>query len=70
MRQEALVNEEESTPMVRRAEVTMMETSAGGGVGLEATTQDPAEFLASLGKRGGQTVHHFVRLPLQLVCWG
>ena len=61
------MSEEELTPMVRRAEVTMVETSVGDGVGSGATTQDPEEFLTSLGKRGGQTVHRFFRLPLQLV---
>ena len=53
--------------MVRRAEVTMEETSAGDGVGLGATTQAPEASLTSLGKRGGQTVQRFFRLPLQLV---
>ena len=58
------MNEEELTPMVRRAEVTMEETSAGDGVGLGATTQAPEAFLTSLGKRGGQTVDGVVWVRL------
>ena len=67
MRQETPVTEDEWTPMVRRAAVTMEETRVGDGVGLMATTQVPLGPLNILGMRGGQTVHCFHSVPLHLV---
>ena len=53
--------------MERRAEVTIEETQAGEGLGLAATTQAPEGPLTIFGNMGGQTVHFFLRVPLQLV---
>ena len=57
----------EWTPMERRAEVTMVETRADEGLGLGATNQAPEGPLTIFGNIGGQTVHFFLRVPLQLV---
>ena len=61
------MKDKECTPMERRAEVTMVETRAGDGLGLGATTQVPEGPLTSFGNMGGQTVHLFLRVPLQSV---
>jgi hypothetical protein len=67
MRHDVPVKVVELTPMVIRAEVTMVDTRADEGVGRGATTQDPFGPRTSLGKRGGQTVHRLPGRRLQSV---